>query len=271
MGERQAVESVNRPVTTDRLCEDLRALGVDAGQTLICHSSLSALGWVNGGPPAVVDALMSVVTASGTIVMPTHTTQYSDPTHWSDPPVPASWIDPIKRTRPPYRPPITPSRGMGAVAECFRTYPEVIRSDHPVYSFAAWGADAPAIVGTHPFDDPLGPSSPLGEVYDRDGLVLMLGTDHETNTSLHLAEHLTPIELPRTELTVPIVHEGDRTDITFTGLDVSSHDFADVGAAFEGEHPVEVGPVGTSTSRLLAQRPLVDFAAEWFTRHRSSE
>lgn len=42
------------PVTRDMLVADLVALGVSAGSTLVVHSSLSSLGWVSGGPQAVV-------------------------------------------------------------------------------------------------------------------------------------------------------------------------------------------------------------------------
>ncbi|MFC6726116.1 AAC(3) family N-acetyltransferase, partial [Halobium palmae] len=48
---------VDEPVTTDSIVSDLRDLGVERGDVLLVHSSLSSLGWVSGGAPAVVDAL----------------------------------------------------------------------------------------------------------------------------------------------------------------------------------------------------------------------
>ena len=78
MSELKVIQEAPTPRTRESLAYDLRALGVTSGMTVIVHSSLSSLGWVYGGPVAVVQALMDVVTDSGTIVMPTHAGDYSD-------------------------------------------------------------------------------------------------------------------------------------------------------------------------------------------------
>ena len=76
------------PVTVHSLMADLQAIGLRPGSTIIVHSSLSTLGWVSGGPVAVVLALENVLTPAGTLVMPTHSGDLSDPAQWQHPPVP---------------------------------------------------------------------------------------------------------------------------------------------------------------------------------------
>src|SRR5712691_7570347 len=139
------------PVLRTRLslAHDLRQLGMQAGMTVIVHSSLKSLGWVCGGPVAVVQALMDVVTGAGTLVVPTQTGDYSDPTYWQYPPVLEAWWAPIKEQMPAFDPHITPSRHMGLIVETFRTWPGVLRSSHPHVSFAAWGRHADEIVDIH--------------------------------------------------------------------------------------------------------------------------
>lgn len=258
------------PVTAGSITSDLRALGVESGQTVLVHGSLSALGWVCGGAPAVVDALQRVVTESGTVVMPTHTPGNRDPSNMEHPPVPESWHDTIREEMPPYRPAVTPTQGMGAIPECFRDYPGVERSAHPQHSFAAWGADAEFVTENHPYDYSLGEQSPLARVYELDGDVLYLGTTHATSTSLHLAEYRADLDLETETKASAVVVDGEREWVQWEDLNFDDEDFSDCGAAFEREHPdaFTTGRVGVGTATLLDQRPLVDFGVGWFEANR---
>ncbi len=57
----------SRPVTVETLVEDLTALGLQRGMIVLVHSSLSSLGWVCGGPVAVIRALETVLGPEGTL------------------------------------------------------------------------------------------------------------------------------------------------------------------------------------------------------------
>jgi aminoglycoside 3-N-acetyltransferase len=259
------------PVTVSSLAADLRSLGVTAGDVVLVHASLSALGWVCGGAPAVVDALQRVVTTSGTVVMPTHSPGNRDPTNMNHPPVPDAWAGTIREELPAYRPEITPTQGMGAIAECFRSYPGVERSDHPQHSFAAWGANATAITDAHALDYSLGERSPLARVYEHDGDVCFLGTTHRTNTSLHLAEYRADVPIEQTSHGSAIVLDGDREWVEWTDLGIDDTDFPRCGTAFDRDRPdaVQTGTVGVAAAKRLSQRALVDYAVDWFEANRS--
>ena len=267
MSEREVVERTDAPLTTDRLRADLRELGVTAGETALVHSSLSAIGWVAGGAPTVVDALLGAVTATGTLAVPTHSTQLSDPASWENPPVPDEWVEEIKAEAAPFRPAVTPTRGVGAIPECLRNYPDARRSRHPTTSFAAWGADAEAVTADHAYDSSMGEDSPLARLYDRDALIVRIGV--YANTSLHLAEYRADYGGEPEPNGGPVLVDGEREWIEFAEPE-SHDDFRAIEADFESAHGVEVwrGSVGDAETTICRMRPLVDFAVEWMEANR---
>lgn len=258
------------PATVRSLRDELRRLGLRAGDTLLVHSSLSSLGWVCGGPVAVIQALESVLGPQGTLVMPTHTSQLSDPSTWRNPPVPGDWIEPIRRSMPAFDPAVTPTRGMGAIPECFRSQPGVLRSNHPHDSFAARGPRARKIVAAHTLHDGLGEGSPLARLYDLDANVLLLGVGHDSNTSLHLAEYRARYPGRRwVENGGPITIGNRRCWARIRHLDYCISDFVRLGHSFASETgESHTGSVGAAASMLFPQRRLVDYAIHWFERYR---
>jgi aminoglycoside 3-N-acetyltransferase len=177
-------------VTWRSLAEDLASCGVGRSSILCLHVSLKSLGFVVGGARGVIEGVAAALGPHGTLLMPAFSGDLSDPAEWRHPPVPATWHDEIRRSTPPYDPDLTPTRGMGAVAELFRTWPGVIRSPHPQSSFAAHGPAADRLVGAHPLDNRFGPDGPLGRLIELGGKVLLLGAPDDTASLFHLTQHL---------------------------------------------------------------------------------
>jgi len=269
MTELNTIQNIPTPRTRETLAADLRALGLTSDMTVLVHSSLSAIGWVSGGSVAAVQALMDVLTPTGTLVMPTHTSDLSDPSFWQNPPVPEAWWDIIRDTMPAFDSALTPTRGMGRIVETFRTWPGVLRSSHPQVSFAAWGQHAEFITAQHGLDDSLGEQSPLARIYDRDGLVLLLGVPYGNNTSFHLSEYRAG-GAQRIVQGAPISENGQRVWKLINDIDWNADYFDELGADFERACAVKLGPVGSATARLFAQRAVVDFAVQWIEKRQSA-
>src|SRR3954454_11559128 len=163
-------------------------LGLRSGDVVLMHSSMKSLGFVVGGAQAVVQAVLDVLGPDGTLVVPTHTPDNTDPAGWQHPPVPEAWWPVIREQAPGFDPARTPGRWMGVIAETVRTWPGAVRSGHPHVSFAAVGRDAAHVTDSHRLDDALGEQSPLGALYRLGGSALLVGCGYGSNTSLHLAE-----------------------------------------------------------------------------------
>lgn len=256
------------PNTVESLIRDLRAAGVEAGQAVIAHTSLSALGWTVGGGEAVIRALMDVLTPAGTLVMPAQTSDNSEPSYWVNPPVPEAWWPVIRAHQPPYDPQTTPTAYLGLIPELFRSFPNVMRSRHPMISFTAWGAGAQAIVREQALESPIGEDSPLARLAEMDGRVLLLGVDHRVNTALHLAEHRARIAHPVEQQGSAMWVNGERRWVEYELFAYDSSDFAALGADYESATGYQAGHVGLGEARFHRLQPLLAFACGWLEAKR---
>jgi aminoglycoside 3-N-acetyltransferase len=133
---------------------DLRALGLGAGDRVVVHSSLRAVG---ADADEVVDAL------AGTVELVV---------------VPAFTYD---------APPDAPGRA-GALAETLRRRSGAVRSAHHSHSVAALGAGAAELCEGHDRVAATAAGSPLDRLAEAGGQVLLLGVSHTSNTTVHVGE-----------------------------------------------------------------------------------
>lgn len=268
MSEQKVIELTQKVNTVDTIYNDLLKLGIKGGEVLLVHSSLSSIGWVCGGPQAAVIALKQAVGENGTLVMPAHSGDISDPAGWENPPVPKEWIPAIYENMPAFDVNLTPTRGMGCVAELFRTLPQVIRSNHPQVSFAALGKFADEITDNHQLTPQFGMESPLGKMYYLNAKVLLLGVGYDSCTSFHLAEALND-RMPTKRMGAAIIENKKRVWKWFEDFDYNSdEDFEKLGKAFEDTSAVTIDKIGNAECRLFDMKVGVDFAKDWIKNNR---
>lgn len=147
--------------------EDLSALGLRKGDAVLIHSSFKSMGAVEGGIQTLVDALLSVIGDTGTLIVPTLTfVEVSAENRVFD------YLGSVSC--------------VGAVSEFVRQMDGAKRSINPTHSCAAIGYMRDWYVGTHQMDrTPVGPNSPIYKLHADSGKVLMLGCRLTSNTSLH--------------------------------------------------------------------------------------
>jgi aminoglycoside 3-N-acetyltransferase len=183
-------EAVN--VTEADIVDGLRRLGLNELSSVIVHSSLRSFGHVDGGAHAVCRALVGTC---GTVMMLAASWD-----HTGDLPAPPglvrphnayynaeSWesFDDALAGVVPFALDLPVARWLGRIAETLRQNFPHDRSTHPLFSFLAAGTHAQHLLAAQGLDWPLGPIQALA---DLNGHVLLLGVDHTSNTTIHLAE-----------------------------------------------------------------------------------
>ena len=260
-----------KPILKEEILSALRSLGLEKGDTVMVHTSLSKIGYVCGGAQTVIEALTQTVGGEGTLMMPSQSWKNLDPedgVHWD---VDRQYWQVIRDNWPAYDKHLTPTNTMGAVAEMFRSWPGAVRSDHPARSVAAWGKHAQELTQGHDLSNIFGDGSPLGRLYDLDGKVLLIGVGYEKNTSLHLAD--ARAEYPGKHTCVEhsaVTENGKRVWKAYETLFVDGEDFEKIGEAFEHSSSAGVSRamLGGAQLRLMSQRALVDFAVRWIEANR---
>ncbi len=162
------------------LITGLGELGLVPGDVVLVHTSMKGLGHVDGGPNAVIAALLEAVGEEGTVLFPSLTGSDADA---------------------PDRPPVidlvsTPcARFVGIVPEAARQYPGARRSIHPTHSVVALGANREVWTSGHEHGaSPCDEASPYFRLMERGGKILLLGgVTHNSNTSMHCIEELTGV------------------------------------------------------------------------------
>jgi aminoglycoside 3-N-acetyltransferase len=259
-------------LSSQDIADDLRALGVTAGQTLLVSASLRSIGWVDGGAGSVVHALLDVLAPGGTLVVPTGTADNSDSSRIHLARIAGmtrQQAEEFRAKMPPFDPDTTPSTGMGRIAEAVRTHPDAIRSSHPQTSFAAVGPMAAELMQGHQLTCHLGEDSPLGKMYCLGASVLLLGVGFSACTALHLAEYLyTPDPPKRTYRCVVQNGAGGRWH-AYEDVVLDDSEFMALGGLLDQSEIPDHGQVGKAACRLMPLCKIVDFATEWMRKHRS--
>jgi|SRR5579872_1466538 len=191
------------------LANDFCKLGIKAGDTVMLHASVRAVGEVAGGPDAIHLALKSALTPEGTLMMYASCPQYCDEVGRGN--LTANQEHELLEKLPAFDP-VTAraARDNGALVELFRTYPGSRVNSH-MARFVFWGKQTDWLMSTQPWNYALGKNSALERFLHLDGKIVLLGSDRDAVTFLHYVEHVADFTGKRIlRYQVPVLENGSR-------------------------------------------------------------
>lgn len=171
-----------------QLKNQLESMGLKGDETILIHSSMKAIGAVDGGADTVLDVWMEYF-KNGLLLLPTHT--------WKT----------VNADNPVYNPYTTPSC-VGLLTNMFMKRDGVIRSLHPTHSMSGYGKNAAEYLAGEEYNNT--PCTP-GGCYDRlkevGGKVLLVGVGHERNTYIHSVEEVLNVPNRLSDMPMELVIE----------------------------------------------------------------
>ena len=165
-----------RLITKGELRRGLESLGITAGDTVMLHSSLKSIGFVDGGPRTMLEALVDAVGPTGTLVVPTY---------W----LPGGTILATCKLDDYVFDPRKHGSHLGRLPSEFLTFDGIARSIHPTHSVSAIGRHARDVTERHHLAPSIfGEGSPWDRVHALNGKVIGLGISMGPVTFYHLLE-----------------------------------------------------------------------------------
>lgn len=229
------------------LLYQLAAMGVPRDRVVLIHSSLRAVGAIEGGGATLVDALVEHITAEGGLCcFPTHTW------HLIGEDVPT--LDLTKN-----------ETCVGALTRLALEDGRGTRTLNPTHSMVVFGD--PRRVAAFVADEEkqtthTAPGGCYGKLFDEDGYVLLLGVGHKANTYLHCVEEMLDVEgrLTKEPIDVSVKYPSGEIEhrLVYTfdeerNGDVSHH-FPKFEPAFRAHGCIVDGYIGEAPTQLCSAR-----------------
>ncbi len=176
-------------LTKADIMQQLEQFDKAKGKVVTVHTSLKAVGEMEGGGETLLDALIEYFTQDGGLLcVPTHT-----------------WNGDVYDLR-------TAQSCIGVLPRLAAAHPDALRTLHPTHSMAIFGEreKAEEFAKNEAFaNTPASPDGCYGKLFAQDGYVLLIGVGQDKNTYLHCVEEMlaTPNRLTDYKVEKRIIHK----------------------------------------------------------------
>ena len=181
-------------LTKEKLYEQLKKFSHIKGKIVTLHTSLKAIGEIDGGGETLLSALIDFFTQDGGLLcIPTHT-----------------WDSDVYDRRVAHS-------CIGVLPQLAAAHPQATRTLHPTHSMAVFGERSKVeefVKEEATADTPANPKGCYGKLLRDDGYVLLVGVGQEKNTFIHCVEEMLSVPDRLTDYKVEkiILHKDGREE-----------------------------------------------------------
>ncbi len=232
-------------ITKMQIMEQLEKFRDIKGKIVTVHTSLKAIGEIEGGGETLLDALIEFFACDGGLLcVPTHT-----------------WNSLVFDRR-------EAESCIGVLPRLAAAHPDGVRTLHPTHSMVVFGdkKTAESFTENEAFTDtPTSPKGCYGKLLAQDGYVLLIGVGQNKNTFIHCVEEMlnVPDRLTKDMVERTIIHKDGREEKRYLHWfdskipDVSVF-FTKFEAPFRFFGCIEDGFIGNAKVQLCSSRKMKD-------------
>lgn len=226
------------------ILKQLALFEVACGKILSVHTSLKAVGEIEGGGETLLSALIEFFADSGGVLLvPTHT-----------------WDGTVYDMRK--------NQSCTGVLSCLAAgHPKAVRTTHPSHSVALFG-DSKKVQELFMLEEasvtPASPEGCMGRLYDEDGYVLLIGVGQDKNTFLHCVEEMlnVPNRLTKEKVAHRVIYPDGRQETKHIycfdeeNFFDASVNFGKFEPAFRYHGAIIDGKIGNAPAKLCSARKM---------------
>ena len=175
-----------------------KQVGVEKGMVVCLQANLSHFGTIIGGAQAMIDALKELVGENGCIIMPSFSMSTLDPSCQNQHPYSFESWEKVRKHMIGFQRQLTPCDMNSRTCNQLLRNEGVVRSEHPVYSFAFWGSFEEEWLDQE-LDYPIQFDSVLAGFKDRKACNVLIGVPFEESVLIHSLAHVLGYECTRIE------------------------------------------------------------------------
>jgi len=230
-------------ITKSEILKQLEFFHKAKGKIVTVHTSLKAVGEIEGGGETLLEALIEYFTRDGGLLcVPTHT-----------------WNSDVYDRR-------KAESCIGVLPRLAAAHSKGIRTLHPTHSMAVFGDKKKAedfVKEEASADTPTNPKGCYGKMFDEDGYVLLIGVGQNKNTFIHCVEEMlgTPDRLTDYKVERTIIHKDGREEKRYlywfdNKIDDVSVYFPKFEAPFRYFGCIEDGIIGNAPVQMCSTRKM---------------
>ena len=179
---RKKISQMSRLKESDFI-DGLEKVGIEAGDTIFVHCSLSNLGFIENGSLDIINAMKKVITSKGNIIIPSFSILQS--------------MEETLKTKTYSFNVLKTKASTGSLPNLFLKTNNVKRSIHPTHSVAVWGKDSDYLINGHyKAETNFGEDTPFKKFLNMNGKILGLGVNYAPITFYHTYEDLNLDKFP---------------------------------------------------------------------------